>query len=118
MPLAPRTQNILLLVGIPCGIAAGFAVASGNDIAVMAAIILLPHAFAALFCWLAYKGLKTGVISGRGGPTYRDKQPIFYWINFTMLAVAAAGTLTFAAFADAVLRSAEVVCSSHGPSAG
>ena len=101
MPLSPRTRKMLLLVGIPSGIAAGFAVASGNRLACVVAAILLPHAFATLFCWLAYNTLKTGVVYGRAGPTYRDKEPISYWFGFFMLAVVAAGTLTFVALIDA-----------------
>lgn len=100
MSIAPRTQKILLLVVIPCGIAAGFVVASGNGIAIMAAIILLPHTFAAFFGWLIHKGLKTGIINGRGGPAGRDNEPIWYWINIAVLIAVFVAVTSFAAYVD------------------
>lgn len=100
MPLSIRAQNIIMLVGSPCLIAAGFAVASGNGLAVGMAMLLLPNFFAMLFAWLLYKGLKTGVVKGRGRPTYRDKEPIYYWLNIVILTLCAAFTLAVAAFVD------------------
>jgi hypothetical protein len=110
MPLSPRTQDILLLIGIPCVIAVGFAVTSGNAIAAIACLILLPNALACLLGWGMYNGLRTGTIKTRAGPVGRNEQPRSYWIAFAFLTfflgvtLLAAGIIDFA-FLSGTMRS-------------
>lgn len=87
MIISKRTQDILLLVGIPILTFSGFWLQSGSDTAFMILIPLLFNLCFVLFVWFLIKAYRTGLIHTAGGGHFdRSEQPSGFWFVFILYA--------------------------------
>ncbi|QIG80740.1 hypothetical protein [Stakelama tenebrarum] len=101
MQISERTQNILILIGVPIFVIVCMAVATGSETILFVVMPIFFNLASVYMAWLLVRAHRTGMIYAGGGiPTERSKNPRLFAYHFGLFAFALALILCFTLIID------------------